>query len=484
MLGLGLYQFLKRYQAFFIHVYNFLRRRLAATRAPTLSSVHSPLVEAFVVARSLEGDTDDRALELLYEVGGELRRVLCVRPSARNIQALYMLSKAGAEITCVACPEYQGNLQEYGFAVTQEDFGQWMITTDQTTLTHYDGLLLDAQIEERILLLLKGRLWPKTKIVINSGASHDNRLRLALGSPQREISGLAIYDTPPESWLDPCYRNPTFYTETGWPWEAQSVEIPPALPSGRPWPKISIVTVTLNQGAYLEETLLSVLLQGYPNLEYIVLDRSSTDSTSHILERYRAELAYCSSEKDNGLADALNKGFHVATGHILAWLKSGDLYLPGTLLRVALAFDKYAADLVAGGCGIVQGDSLAILHTHHNALPVGRVVSLPLGRLLDVNGSWQRKEFFYQPEVFVGHTIWERAGGRVAEDLPHNMDYELWLRMALHRARIVHIPDTLALFRLHKGQKTSGSDRPLLAELRRVSARFQKELTNDEPGRS
>ena len=110
---------------------------------------------------------------------------------------------------------------------------------------------------------------------------------------------------------------------------------------------------------------------------------------------------------------------------------------------------------------------------HHPALPVGRVVALPLGRLLDIEGSWTKGDFFYQPEVFWTREMWQKAGGRVAKDLYYSMDYELWLRMAGSGARIVHVPDTLAVYRLHEGQKTNGAQPPYLPELRQVASRYR-----------
>lgn len=286
------------------------------------------------------------------------------------------------------------------------------------------------------------------------------------GKPKLQIRELHYYETPPLAWVDPTYQD--IPNEAQWPWNYSPAQFPDALPSGRPFPKISVVTVTRNQGAYLEETLRSVLMQGYPNLEYIVIDGASTDNTVDILQRYSADLTYWVSEPDNGQSNALNKGFSHATGDILAWLNSDDCYLPHTFWRVALAFDTYNADMIAGGCQLRQGFNPTPFRTHHNATPLGHVVPLPLERLLDIDGCWQKGEFFYQPEVFWTRDLWERAGGYVDETLFYSMDYELWVRMASHNATIVHVPDPLVLFRVHEAQKTFGSDLPFLTELKRV----------------
>ena len=253
------------------------------------------------------------------------------------------------------------------------------------------------------------------------------------------------------------------------------------MPSGRDWPRISIVTVTLNQAAFLEETLRSVLMQGYPNLEYIVLDGQSTDGTPDILKRYAQNFAFCRSEKDDGQTDALNKGFARATGDILAWLNSDDRYLPETLIRVALAFDTYDTDIVVGGCELMRDRDASAHQTHHCCFDIGTVDRLPFQRLLDVDGAWLKGDFFWQPEVFWRRSVWERVGACLAKDLYYCMDYDLWVRMARANATIVHIPDNLAVFRFHDGQKTSGGETlPYIPELRKVSGEYLAALAQSQ----
>src|SRR5262249_53204242 len=114
--------------------------------------------------------------------------------------------------------------------------------------------------------------------------------------------------------------------KTGWPWTMESAPVAERLPNDATWPKISIVTPSYNQGQFIEETIRSVLLQGYPNLQYIVMDGGSKDSTLNILRKYAHAIDFWTSAPDKGQAEAINKGFERANGDILAWLNSDDVY--------------------------------------------------------------------------------------------------------------------------------------------------------------
>jgi glycosyltransferase involved in cell wall biosynthesis len=124
----------------------------------------------------------------------------------------------------------------------------------------------------------------------------------------------------------------------GWPWIERSSQLPDKMTDGSAWPHISIVTPSYNQGQFIEETIRSVLLQGYPNLEYIIIDGGSTDNTVEIIEKYESWISYWVSEKDSGQSDALNKGFAIGDGQICAYINSDDIFLPNALSKVSLAY--------------------------------------------------------------------------------------------------------------------------------------------------
>lgn len=126
--------------------------------------------------------------------------------------------------------------------------------------------------------------------------------------------------------------------KNGWPWTVESDPLPPAMPDGKPWPKISIVTPSYNQGQFIEETIRSVLLQNYPNLEYIIMDGGSTDNSLEIIKKYEPWLAYWVSEKDGGQVDAINKGCKVSNGDLIGWQNSDDYYLPNSFYSLGENF--------------------------------------------------------------------------------------------------------------------------------------------------
>ena len=190
---------------------------------------------------------------------------------------------------------------------------------------------------------------------------------------------------------------------------------------------ISVVTCSYNQAEFLEATLRSVLDQNYPNLEYIVIDGGSTDGSVEIIERYQHRLAYWVSEPDAGQTDALIKGFSRATGDVLAWLNSDDLYEPGTLHEVARHFDAHHDHRFVYGDATWVDRGGALLRSKRE-MPYNRFVWLYSGNYMP------------QPSAFWRRDLYEQVGGLDAGfDLA--MDADLWARFAeVTRPRHVRRP--------------------------------------------
>jgi glycosyltransferase involved in cell wall biosynthesis len=136
--------------------------------------------------------------------------------------------------------------------------------------------------------------------------------------------------------------------KTGWPWTVETKQLSAVRSDGSLWPRISIVTPSYNQGQFIEETIRSVLLQGYPDLDYVVIDGGSSDESVDIIRKYQPWLSYWVSEKDRGQAHAINKGFARGTGSLGAYLNSDDTYLPGALHYVADSSSRLEWDLLIG----------------------------------------------------------------------------------------------------------------------------------------
>lgn len=204
------------------------------------------------------------------------------------------------------------------------------------------------------------------------------------------------------------------------------------------WPKISVVTPSLNQGEYIEATIESVLKQGYPNLEYIVIDGGSTDGTVDIIERYSEHLAYWVSEPDEGQTDALIKGFDRASGDILCWLCSDDLFESGTLREVAEVFVEHP------DWQVVYGDSFWI-DAHSRPLRFKR--EIPFVRFI-----WMYDHnFLPQPSTFWRRGLYEEVGG-LDPRWNLTMDADLWIRFA-ERTKLHHVPRAWSRMRYYPEQK-------------------------------
>ena len=229
-------------------------------------------------------------------------------------------------------------------------------------------------------------------------------------------------------------------------------------------PKITVVTPSLNQGRFLEDTILSVLGQQYPNLEYIILDGGSTDGSVEIIKKYQHNLAWWISEQDSGQAAAINQGFARASGDILCWLNSDDMYLPGTLLHIAARLDPKKSELLFGNC----------LHFIENSsVTYGSNV-----RYSHANTDLALTDYVIQPSTFWTRKVWEQTG-ILDESLHFGFDWE-WLLRA-RKSGVTFVPEDryLSLYRIHKDHKSGTGGERRRKELaviygRHAGARYER----------
>lgn len=221
------------------------------------------------------------------------------------------------------------------------------------------------------------------------------------------------------------------------------------------WPKISIITPSYNQGEFLERTILSVIEQNYPNLEYIIIDGGSTDGSVDIIQKYADKLAYWISEKDNGQTHAINKGFKKATGEIVAWLNSDDEFCEGALMAVASVFMEHdEVDFVFGNQYSINSNGKIIRDNRHTRFSFAALWAV--GMVLSQPSCFWKCDFFSK-------------FGYLDETMEFCMDYEFFLRIGNH-VKAKHVNQYLSKFRWHESQKSStiihirDSERQLLKE--------------------
>ncbi|MFC2141473.1 glycosyltransferase family 2 protein [Acidobacteriota bacterium] len=207
------------------------------------------------------------------------------------------------------------------------------------------------------------------------------------------------------------------------------------------WPKISIVTPSYNQGEFLERTIMSVLNQNYPNLEYIIIDGGSTDGSMDIIKKYEKHLAHWISEPDNGQAHALNKGFRLAKGEISAWLNSDDIYLPNTLVEVSTYFTQNPdTEFVFGNTVFVNAGDEVIGDVRFTKFSLRSYIYKSFG--------------LHQPSSFWKSELFNEMGG-LREHFSFCMDTDFFMRMAKSGKDFHFFDKYLTCFRITETQKSS-----------------------------
>lgn len=235
------------------------------------------------------------------------------------------------------------------------------------------------------------------------------------------------------------------------------------------YPLISVIIPSFNQGDYIEDTILSVIGQQYPNLEIIIIDGGSTDNTIEIIQKYSEHIKYWHSCKDQGQADAINQGMKLSSGEVLCWLNSDDMYLPGTLLDIGKRFMGRTNQHL-----LVYGAAVTIQETSENLRSGSQIPSSIDAFTLTY------KDPIVQPSTFWTRKLWEATG-----ELNINYNYVLdwdWFIRASRMGKFEHVSKFYSVYRFHPEHKTGngGIDRQkeILEIVRNYSSKYWIDLYN------
>lgn len=242
-------------------------------------------------------------------------------------------------------------------------------------------------------------------------------------------------------------------------------------PMDGPWPRVTVVTPSFNQGEFVEETIRSVLLQGFPGLEYIVIDGGSTDNSVEIIRKYEPWLSYWVSEKDRGQAHAVNKGFQRSTGDLLGWLNSDDVLESDALSRIARASRQTPDAILLGDVVYITaaGDPVQIVKQRN----------VTLRNMVE---AWNpdRRVTWQQPGTYVPRRHYDQVGG-LDESLRYIFDLD-WMCRILRTATVSYLGVPVARFRMHQNSKTFGEVANWLPEYFCLADRYLNDIpTVDQP---
>jgi glycosyltransferase involved in cell wall biosynthesis len=244
--------------------------------------------------------------------------------------------------------------------------------------------------------------------------------------------------------------------KTGWPWTEEAPHLLDTMPDGTPGPRISIVTPSYNQGQFLEEAMRSVLLQGYPNLEYIIIDGGSTDNSVEVVQKYKPWLAYWVSEPDRGQSHAINKGFARCTGDIITFFGSDDVYLPGTFADVGTRWPQWQ------GYGAIVG-SFYYLDEQSRLDEEPCLPRLPHEGPIDLTLGPPGIYRLHQVSTFYTRQALDDVGRWVREDLKYTMDRELLYRVCREH-KVFLVDRAYGAFRKHNESKSFSAILPFSRE--------------------
>ncbi len=223
---------------------------------------------------------------------------------------------------------------------------------------------------------------------------------------------------------------------------------------------VSIVTPSYNQAKYLEQTIQSVLTQNYSNIEYIVIDGGSNDGSVAIIKKYQDKLAYWASEKDNGQAEAINKGFAKATGEVVAWLNSDDYYLPQTIAKAVKIFEENPEVVLAyGNMLAVDENGKTFNALHYKQLSLEDLICF---------------QIIGQPAVFFRRSALHKTNG-LNQNFHFLLDHLFWIELAQH-GKILHVHETWSAARYHAEAK----NRAKAAEFGKEAFRILDFIKQDE----
>jgi glycosyltransferase involved in cell wall biosynthesis len=233
----------------------------------------------------------------------------------------------------------------------------------------------------------------------------------------------------------------------------------------RSLPLVTVITPSYNQGRFLERTILSVLNQDWPNIEYVIVDGGSTDNSVEIIGKYEEYLAWWVSEKDTGQSNAINKGIGRGTGRYLTWLGSDDILLPGAITTMVRSLEGNPA------AGMVYG-AVAFIDEADRFLKKISYTDMTLEKLLH-----HKHSTIAQPSSLLRKATLDEVGG-LDESLHYSMDYDLWIRLHRHAPSLNLGEGMLAGYRLHGDSKTVGDYTRMALEKIRVNRRYSGDLIN------